>query len=129
MRRSLRAVLIALVLVSGLSLAVAQARDATPTASPAAGCPATSQHENAAVARRWHREVINIRNLAVLDEILAPHASQDSVTFAESPGPREVLGELFAGFPNAQNMVEAVVADGDLVVVRYTATGMHAGAF
>lgn len=127
MLRSLPAVLIALMLVSPPALAHAQ--DATPAASPAAACPATSEEENAAIARRWHEEVITTQDLAVLDEILAPDAAQDSATFADNPGPREVLGSLFTGFPDVQHTVEAVVADGDLVVVRYTATGTHEGEF
>lgn len=130
MRRSLPAVLTVLVLVSSvtLSLPVAHAQDATPAANPAT-CSTTSDEENAAIARRWHEEVINTQNLAVLDEILADDASQDSATFADNPGPRQVLGALFTGFPDVQHTVEAVVADGDLVVVRYTATGTHEGEF
>lgn len=127
MLRPLLAVLIALVL-SGNG-GVGQAQDATPAASPAAGCPTTSEEENAAIARRWHEDVINAQDLSVLDEILAPDVAQDSATFAENPGPRQVLGALFTGFPDVQHEVDAVITDGDLVVVRYTATGTHEGTF
>lgn len=127
MPRSLLAVLIAVVCLSSLSLAHAQ--DATPAASPTSSCPATTEEENAAIARRWHEEVINAHDLAALDAILAPDVAQDSATFAENPGPREVLGALFAGFPDVHHTIEAVAADGDLVVVRYTATGTHEGEF
>jgi predicted ester cyclase len=126
MLRSLLAVLIALVLSGNLALAHAQ--DATPAASPTA-CPATTEEENAAIARRWHEDVINAHDLAMLDELLTTDAAQDSATFADNPGPREVLGALFTGFPDVHHTVEAVIADGDLVVVRYTATGTHEGAF
>jgi predicted ester cyclase len=129
MLRSLPELLTALVLVSSLSLSVAQAQDATPVASPAAGCLATSEEVNAAIARRWHEEIINTHDLTALDKILASDASQDSATFADNPGPREVLGALFTGFPDVQHAVDAVVTDGDLVVVRYTATGTHEGEF
>lgn len=127
MLRSLLAVLMAFVICN--TPADGRAQDATPAASPAASCPTTTEEENAAIARRWHEEVINTHDLAVLEELLAPDASQDSATFADNPGPRQVLGALFAGFPDVQHEVEAVVADGDLVVVRYTATGTHTGEF
>lgn len=127
MLRPLFAVLMALVLCSTVGVGLAQ--DATPAASPAAGCPTTTAEENAAIARRWHAEAISNHDLAVLDEILAPDVAQDSATFADNPGPRDVLGALFAGFPDVQHEVEAVITDGDLVVVRYTATGTHEGEF
>jgi predicted ester cyclase len=127
MLRSLLAVLIALVLCG--QPGPGHAQDATPAASPAADCPATTEEQNAAIARRWHEEAVNGHDLAVLDEILAPDAPQDSATFADNPGPRQVLGALFTGFPDVQHTVEAVITDGDLVVVRYTASGTHEGEF
>ena len=127
MLRSLLAVLMAVMFLGQLTRARAQ--DATPAASPAAGCPATSEEENAAIARRWHEEVISNHDLAALEEILAPDAPQDSATFADNPGPRAVLGALLAGFPDVRHTVEAVITDGDLVVVRYRATGTHDGEF
>jgi len=127
MLRPLRAALIALVLpIPGVA---GHAQDATPAASPAAACPTTTEEQNAAIARRWHDEVISNQDLAVLDEILAPDVAQDSATFADNPGPRDVLGALFTGFPDVQHEVEEVITDGDLVVVRYTATGTHEGEF
>ena len=58
------------------------AQEATPV-SPPAGCPTTTEDENAAIARRWHEEAINHHDLTVLDEILAPDAGgrhADAVT-------------------------------------------------
>ena len=104
------------------------AQEATP-ASPPAECPTTTEDENAAIARRWHEEAINHHDLTVLDEILAPDASHDSATFSTNPGPRAVLGALLTGFPDVRHTVEAVITQGDLVVIRYTATGTHAGEF
>lgn len=126
MLRTLPALLFALVLLGGVTASHAQ--EATPAASPAA-CPATTEAENAAIARRWHEDVVNTHNLAALDDILAPDAPQDSATFADNPGPRQVLGALFTGFPDVRHEIEAVITDGDLVVIRYRATGTHAGEF
>jgi hypothetical protein len=126
MLRSLRAALIALVLL--IPGVMGHAQDATPAASPAA-CPATTEEQNAALARRWLEDVINAHDLAVLDEILAPAAALDSATFAENPGPRKVLGALLAGFPDVQKTIEAVITQDDLVVIRYRSTGAHEGEF
>jgi len=114
--------------ISAMDRGVA-AQDATPAASPLAGCPVTTEDENEAIARRWHEDVINNHDLTVLDEILAPDAPLDSATFTENPGPRVVLDALLAGFPDVQHTVEAVITEGDLVVIRYRATGTHAGEF
>src|SRR5215204_6453980 len=107
----------------------ASAEEATPTASPPAGCPTTTEEENEAIARRWHEEAINTHDLTVLDQILASNPAHDSATFADNPGPREVLGALLTGFPDVQHTVEAVVTEGDLVVIRYRAAGTHEGEF
>lgn len=126
MLRSLRAALIALaLLIPGV---VGHAQDATPPASPTA-CPATTEEQNAALARRWLEDVINAHDLAALDEILAPAAALDSATFAENPGPQQVLGALLTGFPDVQQTIEAVITQDDLVVIRYRSTGTHAGEF
>ena len=65
----------------------------------------------------------------MLDEILAPDPAHDSASFAANPGPRAVLGALLTGFPDVQHAIDAVITQGDLVVVRYTAAGTHAGEF
>src|SRR5215213_11350140 len=104
------------------------AQEATPASSPA-GCPTTTEDENATIARRWHEEAINHHDLTVLDEILAPDASHDSATFSTNPGPRAVLSALLTGFHDVRHTVEAVITQDDLVVIRYTATGTHAGEF
>jgi predicted ester cyclase len=105
------------------------AQEATMAASPPAGCPTTTEDENAAIARRWHEDAINNHDLTVLDEILTPDAALDSATVPDNPGPREVLGILLTGFPDVQHTIEAVITEGDLVVTRYRAAGTHMGAF
>jgi predicted ester cyclase len=88
-----------------------------------------TETENAAIARRWHEEAISTHDLTVLDQILAPDAVLDSATFADNPGPRTVLGALLTGFPDVRHTVEAVITEGDFVVIRYRAIGTHAGEF
>jgi len=126
MLRPLCAVLITLVLLSNPG--IGRTQDATSSGSPPAGCP-TTEEENAAIARRWHEEVISTHDLTVLDAILTPDATLDSATFAPTAGPRAVLGALLTGFPDVRHTVEAVITEGDLVVIRYRAVGTHSGEF
>ncbi|MFT4038827.1 MAG: ester cyclase [Thermomicrobiales bacterium] len=126
MRRSLPAVLIALTLL--IPGAVGHAQDATPAASPAV-CAETTEAENAALARRWHEDAMNNHDLSVLDEILAPATDFDPAGFPEDSGPKQVLGALLAGFPDVHQTVEMVVAQDDLVAIRYSSTGTHTGEF
>lgn len=127
MLHPLRAALIALVLLT--SGVAGHAQDATPAASPAAGCPTTTEEQNAALARRWHEDVMNNHDLSVLDEILAPTTDFDPAGFAEDSGPKQVLGALLVGFPDVQQTVEMVITQEDLVAIRYSATGTHEGEF
>ena len=130
-RLSVSLVVVSLLVIGALATVgrSTMAQEATPAANPATGCPTTTADENAAIARRWHEDAINTHDLAVLDEILASDAGHDSATFLNNPGPRAVLGALLTGFPDVQHTVEAVISEGDLVVIRYTATGTHAGEF
>ena len=127
MLHPLRAALIALVLLTpGIA---GHAQEATPAASPAAGCPATTEEQNAAIARRWHEDVMNNHDLSVLDEILAPTTDFDPAGFAEDSGPKQVLGALLVGFPDVHQTVDMIVTQDDLVAIRYSATGTHTGEF
>jgi steroid delta-isomerase-like uncharacterized protein len=84
---------------------------------------------NAELARRWFEEVWNQRRTATIDELL----TEDSVGHTESgdvPGVeafKRLHADFLAAFPDLRLEVEAVVADGDDVVVRWRATGRHAG--
>ena len=73
--------------------------------------------------------MISTHDLAVLDAILAPDAVLDSAPFADNPGPGAVLGALLTGFPDVRHTVAAVITNGNLVGVPYTAAGTHEGAF
>lgn len=115
---------------AGVPFAFAQEPAATPAAT--ADCPATTPAENEALARRWYDEVINGRDLDLLDELLAGDAVHDSATFPagqDAAGTKGVLGTLLAGFPDVRHTVDDAVAEGDLVALRWTATGTHDGEF
>lgn len=89
--------------------------------------------ENKALYRRFVDEVINKKNLAVMDELMTP----DYIEHDEMPpgmasgveGMKQMLGMFFSAFPDMQTTTEDVIAEGDLVVGRHTTTGTHKGDF
>lgn len=85
---------------------------------------------NEAVARRWFEEVWNLRRTETIDELLTP----DSVCHAEGGemrGPEAFKAAshtpFLAAMPDLHIEVEATVAEGDQVAVRWLATGTHTG--
>lgn len=87
-------------------------------------------HDNCAIVRRWFEDVWNQRRDEVIDELIAA----DSVCFADDGplrGPQEFRERqyrpLLGAFPDLKVVVEAVVSEGDDVVVRWSAAGTHTG--
>jgi predicted SnoaL-like aldol condensation-catalyzing enzyme len=90
-----------------------------------------SNGTNAALTRRFYDEVLNARQLRVVDEIAS--AGYDE----HDPLPGQ--GEGREGLKNRVTMlveglaptftIEDLVADGDRVVVRWTNSGRHVGDF
>ncbi|MGE3738143.1 MAG: ester cyclase [Geminicoccaceae bacterium] len=97
----------------------------------AADCRQSTEAENVEVARKFHEAVINQRNPAVLDEILAAGL----VHHAAGPYPEELNADevkaMMAGFltafPDLQIRFDDFIVDEDRVVERYTATGTQKG--
>jgi steroid delta-isomerase-like uncharacterized protein len=127
--------LFALIALLGLTLGpspAVRAQDATPSASPAAGCQSTTAAENAATARRWYDEALNQGHLDVLDEFVAPDLVHDAGVFPgleDRDALKQALAALLTAFPDIQFSVDAVVAGDDLVAIRWTGRGTHNGPF
>lgn len=88
-------------------------------ASPISDCAPWSEAENEAVVRRWYDEAINEGDLDIIEEIVAPNASQ---------GPEETkrtLEAILTGYPDVHYTVELMIGSGDLVAVLWSATGTH----
>jgi ketosteroid isomerase-like protein len=90
-----------------------------------------STEANKTLYRRWFEEVVTGRNLALADELLA---ADYVLHFPGMPpldreGHKQLLGMFHAAFPDWRETVEAVVAEGDLVVIRVTGSGTHEGHF
>jgi len=106
--------LLAIGIVTGV-----RAQPGTPTGG-------TMTERNKAVALRWSEELWGKGQLAVADEIVAPdyvrHDPGDPFP-AQGPGDvKRIVGMLRAMLPDLRIEVEAVIAEGDFVVSRYTAT-------
>jgi steroid delta-isomerase-like uncharacterized protein len=89
-----------------------------------------STEQNKAVVRRFVDEVLNGRDLAVLDEL----AVQDHVEHNAPPGVepgveglRMGLRQFFSAFPDFHSTVERQIAEGDYVATTYTNRGTHQG--
>jgi steroid delta-isomerase-like uncharacterized protein len=84
---------------------------------------------NVHLSRRWFEEVWNQRRSATIDELLTPesvgHLETGDVHGAEAF--KRVHAEFLAAMPDLRVEVEAIVADGDNVVVRWRANGRHSG--
>lgn len=81
--------------------------------------------------RGWLAEVNNTRNADVVEKYMAadfvehtPGLQGQGVAAA-----RQSLHYLFTTFPNAEVIIEDVVADGDNVASRLRVRGTHAGEF
>jgi steroid delta-isomerase-like uncharacterized protein len=81
---------------------------------------------NKAAALRWSQELWGQGNLAVADEIIAPdYVRHDPGDPFPAQGPEDVkriVAMLRTMLPDFRISVEAMFADGDIVVSRYTAT-------
>ncbi len=90
-----------------------------------------SLEDNKAVARRYYDEVLNGRQVDLVDEL----ATDDYVEHDPMPG----QGTGRAGLKDRARLIsealqpsftiEDVIADGDRVVVRWTNSGTHVGDF
>jgi steroid delta-isomerase-like uncharacterized protein len=101
--------------------------------TPAERSNRMSAEVNKALVRRLYEEVFNKRNLAVADELLSSesinHDDPHAVGRVGSGALKGAVQMLTAAFPDFHMTIEDMVAEGDKVVVRVTASGTHQGAF
>jgi steroid delta-isomerase-like uncharacterized protein len=86
---------------------------------------------NKAQVRRVIDEIYNRGDLAVVDELAASdlviHVSSGEIRGRE--GGKQYVLALRTGFPDLHLTVEDQIAEGDMVVTRWTARGTHTGEF
>src|ERR1043165_8595345 len=85
---------------------------------------------NSIPVRRWFEELWNQRRPEVIDEL----RTAESICLGDDGpirGPEEFKQRMYdpltAAFPSLRVEVEGMVEEGDNVVVRWTATGLHDG--
>ncbi len=86
---------------------------------------------NKQLCRRVFEEMWNARRPGLADELIAPtHQDHDpnSPEFGRGPEAfRQVYSLYTNAFPDLRFTVESVIAEGDLVAVRWTSSGTHRG--
>ena len=89
--------------------------------------------DNKALVRRFYEEVWDRGNTAFAYEVFADdYVRHDLRAGAVPPGPRgqqKIADDFRAAFPDLRFAVDLLVAEGDFVVGRWTATGTHRGAW
>jgi len=91
-----------------------------------------STEENKAIEQRYIEEVWNKGNVALINEFLTSDSVWHGPGGAERKGTesiKQLALELRSTFPDLYFTVEAMVAEGDIIMYRYTARGTFAGKF
>lgn len=88
--------------------------------------------QNEALARRFYDEIVNGRNLDLIDELVSP----DFVEHEEFPGlppgrdgVEAFFGVMFDAFPDLRFDLEEIIATDDTAVARARMRGTHQGTF
>jgi steroid delta-isomerase-like uncharacterized protein len=93
------------------------------------GISSMSTEANKVLVRRFYDEVTNGRNVAALDELLAPNFAGFTGEGAEYGQNREefkqMLSTMLNAFPDHHQTIHDWIAEGDKVVTRWTAQGTH----
>lgn len=91
-----------------------------------------STENNKARLRRLDDEVFNKGNLSIVDELVAENFINHDPFPGEPPGRegfKQVATMLRAAFSDLHLTHEEMIAEGDIVVERFTMRGTHTGAF
>ena len=91
-----------------------------------------STDENRARSRRFFEEVWGKGNLQVIDELTSPEFVDHNPVPGFPPGReglKQFIGAYRAAFPDMKVTVGDVIAEGDKVVIRWSADGANKGSF
>jgi steroid delta-isomerase-like uncharacterized protein len=92
-----------------------------------------STEENKALARRIIEEAWNQGNLAAVDELMAlDYSGHHSLVPKQPPGHelyKQFIVRTRTAFPDMHATIEEQIAEGDLVVTRWSVQGTHQGMF
>ena len=85
-----------------------------------------SLEENKAIIRSLY-EADNKKDLSILDELISPDFVDPSFQLRGPESYKQFETMFFKGFPDWQETIEDIIAEGDKVWVRFTGTGTHSG--
>src|SRR5712691_2464135 len=90
-----------------------------------------SIEENKALIRRFSEEVWNKGNLDVVKEIFAEdygrHEWRPGKPLRGPEGQKRVAADFRAAFPDLHTTIDLIIAEADMVVVRWTTEGVNTG--
>jgi steroid delta-isomerase-like uncharacterized protein len=90
-----------------------------------------SSEDNKAIVRRFYEEVLNEKRLDRADELVAQDYLDHDAVPGQGPGlegaKQQRWAMYFAAIPDLHATIDDMVAEGDKVVVRYTAEGTQLG--
>jgi steroid delta-isomerase-like uncharacterized protein len=82
-----------------------------------------------AAVRRFYEEVINGRNVEVIDELLTPDGVDYTFGSQGVEASKQFFRMLHKAFADLRVEVHDVIAEGELVAARVTYSGTHQGEF
>jgi steroid delta-isomerase-like uncharacterized protein len=86
---------------------------------------------NKAIVRRLIEELWNKGNLSLADELFAPnyeHHDASTLDFGRGPESEKKRATLYrTAFPDIQLTIEEVIAEGEIVMTRWSCRGTHNG--
>jgi len=91
-----------------------------------------SLEENRALARRIPEEVWSRGDMAAADAVLSAEFVNHNPAFGHPPtreGYKQTVAAFRAAFPDLSMVVEHILAEGDLVALRFRVRGTHRGQF
>jgi predicted SnoaL-like aldol condensation-catalyzing enzyme len=104
-----------------------------PSAGPGRRIKRMSAQENKALARRWVEGLFNEGDLDVADEILSPdfvlHVPFDPRELRGPEAVKQFVSTYRHAYPDGHTTIEDQMAQGDMAVNRWRATGTHQGEF
>jgi steroid delta-isomerase-like uncharacterized protein len=90
-----------------------------------------STQENKTLARRYIEEVLNQKNLALVDEMNPTDFvfHNASATMQGLEPYKQYLSMLFTAYPDMHITIEDMIAEGDIIAERVTVRGTNKGDF
>lgn len=113
-----------------LALVVLAAACADNKAAPDAAPDTVTLNKD--LLRRYHEDVWEMGRLDHAGLYLGPGFFTHAIVTTVPKGAvidQNYLGQFWVGFPDLKSHADALLADGDLVVIQWTITGTHTGTF